>query len=91
MNKQELIDQVSVVSGLNKAQSKLAIDSVTAVIEASLAEGEPVVLVGFGSFEVTERPARIGRNPSTGVAMDIPASKGIKFRAGTALKKAVRP
>lgn len=91
MNKQQLIEHVAFASDLTKAQAKAAVDGITSVIEDALSNGEPVVLMGFGTFEVTERPARIGRNPTTGAALDIAASKGVKFRAGTALKKAVRP
>lgn len=91
MNKQEFVEQVAFASNLTKAQAKAAVDGVITSIEAALRDGNPVVLMGFGTFEVVKRPARTGRNPQTGEPVQIAESKSIKFRAGSSLKKAVRP
>ena len=66
------------------------IDSILEGISASLAKGEDVTLVGFGTFSVTDRVARVGRNPSTGESMNIAASKSVKFKAGKLLKSLVK-
>ena len=89
MNKNELISAVAEKSGLSKKDAAAALDSVIAAISESLAQGEKIQLVGFGTFEVKERAARSGKNPRTGEAVGIPASKAPVFKAGTALKDAV--
>lgn len=90
MNKQELIDEVAAVSGLPKTTCKQVIDSTTAVIEASLCSGDQVAISGFGTFKTKERSARLGRNPSTGASVDIPACRQVVFSVSEKLKKAVK-
>ena len=89
MTKAELITAVAEKSGLTKKASAAAIDAFTASVTDALKAGEKVQLVGFGSFDVVERAARAGRNPQTGAAIQIPASKAPKFKAGKDLKDAV--
>ena len=89
MTKAELIDKVAGKTGLTKKDSGKAIDAVLTAITSSLAKGNKVQLVGFGSFEVRKREARKGRNPQTGAEIKIPARKVPVFRAGKALKDAV--
>lgn len=89
MNKSELFAHVAVETGLTKAQAEQAIVSVTGAISTSLAAGEQVTLIGFGTFSVSERSARTGRNPQTGETLKIAAKKLPKFSAGKALKDAV--
>ncbi|HQR40708.1 MAG TPA: HU family DNA-binding protein, partial [Blastocatellia bacterium] len=78
MNKGDLIDRVSVDAGISKAQADRAIDSVLGGITDSLRKGERVTLVGFGTFGVSPRKARKGRNPQTNELMRIPATKGVR-------------
>ncbi|MDJ0956751.1 MAG: HU family DNA-binding protein [Arenicellales bacterium] len=89
MNKAELIDTVANKAGLSKSDAASAVDAVFSSITNTLANGDSVTLVGFGTFAVTERAARTGRNPRTGEAITIPASKSSKFKAGKALKDAL--
>ena len=89
MNKNDLISSVADKAGLSKADAGKAVDAVVASIQDALAGGDNVQLVGFGTFQVTERKATTGRNPRTGETINIPASKQPKFKAGTALKNAV--
>ena len=86
MNKSELVASVAEKSGLTKKDAEKAVNAVFDSITATLVSGEKVQLVGFGTFEVSERAAREGRNPQTGAAMKIAASKMPKFKAGKALK-----
>uniref|UniRef100_UPI002616C186 HU family DNA-binding protein n=1 Tax=uncultured Vibrio sp. TaxID=114054 RepID=UPI002616C186 len=74
-----------------KKQAHDALDAITQGIEQSLAQGEEVALLGFGSFKITERGARTGRNPRTGEPIQISASKSPTFKAGKALKEACNP
>lgn len=90
MNKKELIKAVAEASELTNKDAEKALNAVTAAITDALKKGEKVQLVGFGTFEVRERAAKQGRNPRTGAAMEIPASKLPAFRAGQALKDAVK-
>lgn len=90
MTKAELIESVANDTNLSKADASKAIDSVIAGITDALKKGDKVTLVGFGVFSVTERKARKGRNPRTGDAIDIAASKTPKFSAGKALKQAIQ-
>ena len=90
MTKKELIDKVAKDAKISKAAANKAIDSVVAGITSSLKKGNRVTLVGFGTFSVTKRKAREGRNPQTGKAIKIPARKVAKFKAGEALSKAVK-
>ena len=89
MNKTELIAAVAEQAELSKKDAEKALKAFTDVIAAELVKGEKVQLVGFGTFEVSEREAREGRNPQTGEAMKIAASKSPKFKAGKALKDAL--
>jgi len=89
MNKAELIAAVAAQTGETKKSAEAAINSVVSVITDSLAKGEKVQLVGFGSFEVRKRAARKGRNPQTKEEIKIPASKAPVFKAGKALKELV--
>ncbi|MGN0985478.1 MAG: HU family DNA-binding protein [Candidatus Enterenecus sp.] len=89
MNKAELINAVAEKTGLSKKDTEAVVSASIEVITASLAEGEKVQLVGFGSFEVKNRAARIGRNPRNGTEIKIEASKLPVFKAGKALKDAV--
>jgi DNA-binding protein HU-beta len=82
MNKAELIDKISKDAGVTKAQANDAIDSFTDSIVAALKKGDRVTLVGFGTFSVSERAARNGRNPQTGEVIKIKARKVPKFKAG---------
>ena len=89
MNKTELVAAVAEQTGITKKQAEEAVKAFTEAVTAALVKGEKVQLVGFGTFEVSERPARQGRNPRTGESMDIAAAKAPKFKAGKALKDAV--
>ena len=89
MNKRELTDQVSEASGLSKSDAASAVDAVLDTISGALVAGDSVTLPGFGTFEVRSRAARSGRNPQTGEALEIAASKAPAFKAGSALKKSV--
>ena len=89
MNKSELIEQISNRSGLPLASSRKALEAVVETISAALASGDRVQLVGFGTFKVTARAAREGRNPQTGAVINIPATKPPSFTAGAELKKNV--
>ena len=89
MNKGELIDAVSGSAGLSRADATKAVDSVLGAIQSTLAGGGAVGLVGFGTFQVKARAARMGRNPRTGEAIHIKASNVPGFKAGKGLKDAV--
>jgi DNA-binding protein HU-beta len=89
MNKNDLVSQVADKASLTKAQAGSAVDAVFDVITSALKAGDEVRIVGFGNFVVTERAASEGRNPQTGEALKIPASKQPKFRAGKGLKDSV--
>jgi len=83
MNKAELIDQIAKDAGLTKAQANEALDSFTGAVVSTLKKGDKVTLVGFGTFSVTARSARNGRNPQTGETLKIKARKVPKFKAGS--------
>ena len=89
MNKTELIAAVAEKAELSKKDAEKAVKALTEAVAEELKKGGKVQLVGFGTFEVSERAAREGRNPQTGAAMKIAASKMPKFKAGKALKEAV--
>ncbi len=89
MNKSDLIAKVATASSLTKTDAEKAIDATFRSITQSLKKGEEVRLIGFGTFVVTNRPASDGRNPRTGEAIKIPATRLPKFRAGKQLKEAV--
>lgn len=89
MNKTELVAAVAEKAGLTKKDAETAVSAVFESIEAALANGDKVQLIGFGTFEVKQRAEREGRNPSTGETIKIAASKVPSFKAGAGLKKAV--
>ncbi|PJK12948.1 DNA-binding protein HU [Lysobacteraceae bacterium NML120232] len=89
MNKADLIDAIAQHANLSKADAGRALDGFISAISAALAAGDNVAIAGFGSFEVRERAERTGRNPKTGEALTIAASKAPAFKAGKALKDAV--
>ena len=89
MNKTELVAAISEKTELTKKDSEKALKALIDVVAEELKKGEKIQLVGFGTFEVSERAARTGRNPQTGAEMTIAASKAPKFKAGKALKDAV--
>ena len=89
MNKTDLVNKIAEQANLSKKDAEKALAAFTGVVTNALKKGDKVQLVGFGTFEVTERKAREGRNPQNGKAMKIPASKAPKFKAGKALKDAV--
>ena len=89
MNKAELINAVAEAADVSKKDAEAVITATDEAIPAALQEGEKVQLVGFGSFEVMKRAARVGRNPKTKEAIEIPASAVPTFKAGKALKDAV--
>ena len=89
MNKSELIDQIAKSADISKAAAGRALDAAIGAVKASLKKGQMVTLVGFGTFYVGKRAARVGRNPRTGAAIKIKAAKSPKFRAGKDLKDSV--
>ena len=89
MNKSELVDAIASNSGLSKADSKRALEGFIASTEGALKKGDKISLVGFGSFSISRRAARTGRNPQTGATIQIKAKKVAKFKAGAALSSAV--
>ena len=89
MNKTELVAAIAEQAEISKKDAEKAVKAFTDVVAAELKKGGKVQLVGFGTFEVSERKAREGRNPSTGKTIKIEASKSPKFKAGKALKDAV--
>ena len=89
MNKAELTAAIVKKTGFTKKDAEKALGTVTKVIAEALAAGEKVQVVGFGSFEVRNRPARVARNPRTGEQIEIAASKAPAFKAGKALKDSV--
>lgn len=88
MNKTELIEAIATHSNTTKAQTATMLNGMLEVLQQSLAAGNSVQLVGFGTFSVTERASREGRNPATGKTMTIPAKKVVKFKPGKALSEA---
>ena len=89
MNKAELTEAVAARANLSKSDAGNAVDAIFDCIEGSLNRGENVSLIGFGTFSVSDRAARTGRNPRTGETIQIAASRAPKFKAGKALKDAV--
>ena len=89
MNKTELVAAIAKEAGLTKKDAEGAVKAFTDVVSKELKKGGKVQLVGFGTFEVSKRAAREGRNPQTGAVMKIAASKAPKFKAGKALKDLV--
>jgi len=89
MNKTELVAKVAELTNLTKKDAGKAVEATIEAISQALAANDNVQIIGFGSFEVRERAARKGRNPQTGVEIDIPASKVPAFKPGKALKDSV--
>jgi DNA-binding protein HU-beta len=90
MNKTALIDAIAKKTSLTKSETKKFLDAFLDVTSVSLGKGEPVTLIGFGTFSVVERSARIGRNPGTGATLNVPAKKVVKFKSGTKLSDKVK-
>ena len=86
MNKADLVAAMAEKAGVSKKDAEASLKAFTDVVAEELKKGEKIQLVGFGTFEVSERAARTGRNPQTGAEMTIAASKAHKFKAGKALK-----
>ena len=89
MNKTELIDSVANEAGITKAAASKAIESLVGGIEKSLRKGNKVTLVGFGTWMISKRKARTGRNPQTGEPIKINAKKVVRFKAGKALETSI--
>jgi DNA-binding protein HU-beta len=89
VNKTDLIEHIAAHADISKAAATRALESTIDAVKATLKKGDSVSLVGFGTFEVTKRAARNGRNPATGAAIKIKAAKVPKFRPGKALKDAL--
>jgi DNA-binding protein HU-beta len=89
MNKTELVSAIAADTGLSKGQAQKALDATLASITKALVEGDSVALIGFGTFKLSERSARTGRNPQTGKELNIAAAKLPRFVAGKGLKDAV--
>ena len=89
MKKVELVEAVATATGLTKADATRAIDATFATITEALVKGDKVPLVGFGTFAISKRAARVGRNPQTGAEVQIAARNAVTFKAGAALKDAV--
>ncbi len=90
MNKTEFVEKIAAASGLSKADSKKALEAVVATVKEALVAGDKVALVGFGTFAVSERPAREGINPRSKEKIKIAAKKVAKFKAGAELAEAVK-
>jgi DNA-binding protein HU-beta len=90
MTKADLITKIANKAGMTKASAENALNSFIASVEEVLASQGKLTLTGFGTFEVQDRKARTGRNPRTGKAIKIPASKVVKFRPGKLLKESVK-
>lgn len=89
MNKAQLIDSIALKADINKKQAAAALDALTSTISQTLASGDDVALVGFGTFKVSDRAERTGRNPQTGAAIKISAARVPGWKAGKAIKDAV--
>ena len=87
MNKSELINAIAEKANLTKVQAKGALEAFVAAAEDSLKKGDKLSLIGFGTFSVASRKARMGHNPATGKAIKIPAKKVVKFKPGSAFAK----
>ena len=90
MNKTELIAAAAAEANVSKKEAAAVIEAAIAAVTASLKKGEKIQLIGFGTFEVREREARKGKNPKTGEVIEIAATKVPAFKAGAALKNAVK-
>jgi len=90
MNKQDLIDSIAKAAGVTKVQAQAALDAFMSSTQTALKKGDKVILVGFGTFSVTKRAARKGRNPQTGKEIQIKAKKVVRFKAGAELSTKVK-
>ena len=90
MNKTQLIEAIAASANLKKKDAEAALNAFTTVVADALKKGDKVQLIGFGTFEVRERAEKQGRNPKTGETMTVPASKVPAFKAGKALKDAIK-
>lgn len=90
MNKTELINAIAEKANLTKVQAKSALEATINTISESLAKGDKIALIGFGTFAVTEKTARKGINPRTKEVIEIPARKAVKFKAGAELNDVVK-
>ncbi len=90
MNKAELVDSIANGAGLSKADAQRALDSMVESVTKALKKGDTVSLIGFGTFSVKKRAARMGRNPATGETIKIKASKTPSFKAGKGFKDAIK-
>ena len=90
MNKGDLVEKVAKECGLSKTASDQVLNSILNTITGAVTAGDKVTLIGFGTFSVSARPARDGRNPQTGETIQIPAKKIVKFKAGSKLTDAVK-
>ncbi|HKI82338.1 MAG TPA: HU family DNA-binding protein [Pseudodesulfovibrio sp.] len=90
MTKAELVAKIAEKIGTSKAQAEASMNAILDTIQEELAAGNKLTLTGFGTFSVSERKARTGRNPRTGTALDIPACKVAQFKPGKVLKDAVK-
>lgn len=90
MKKQELVAAIAAGSGLTKVDSEKALSATIEAITGALAKGESIQLIGFGTFSISDRAARTGRNPQTGKEIQIAAKKVVKFKTGKALDEAVQ-
>lgn len=90
MNKGDLVEKIAKDAGLSKAAAEKSLNAFTDGVKSALKKGQSVTLVGFGTFVISKRSARMGRNPATGASIKISARKVPRFRPGQALKNAVR-
>jgi len=91
VTKADLVSKIAAETGLKKVDAEKALEAVTAAIQGALQDGKKVTLVGFGTFSVANRQARMGRDPQTKKPIRIPASKAVRFKPGKAMKDAVNP
>ncbi|NOX24528.1 MAG: HU family DNA-binding protein [Deltaproteobacteria bacterium] len=89
MNKVELVKKIATSAGLSQVAAEKALNGFTEAVQDAMAKGESVALIGFGTFSVSKRAARKGRNPQTGQSIDIAAKNVAKFKAGSRLSEAV--
>ncbi len=89
MNKSELIAEIAIKSGITKSEAGKVIDAITSTITSTLIKGESVTVIGFGTFKINKRDARVGRNPRTGAELKLAAKNVPAFSAGKALKDAL--
>lgn len=89
MNKQDFIDMMAEAAGITKTAAEAALNAFTNGVTTTLQEGGRAVIMGFGSWEASHRPARVGRNPQTGAPIDIAAANVAKFKPGKALKESL--